>query len=89
MRLALDYARRLDAMLPAADDDLHDALDQIGELLGRLSCDGFHADLLTAMDDLETDYRVMDEAWLANDWWFKAQAIMARVPAPQAMRVAA
>jgi hypothetical protein len=47
---ALAFARRLDALLPTADDALSDLLSfDVGELLGGLSAQGFAADLETAM----------------------------------------
>lgn len=88
MRIALDYARSLDAMLPNADFAQHDALINVGELLGGLSCNGFHDDLMAVLDDVEGEDRLLNEAWLANDWWMRARAIMAAAEAP-ALLVAA
>ena len=60
---ALAYADQLQELLPRATDAEHDALMQVGALLGGLSCRGFVLDLNDALNAAE------EEARLDCPWW--------------------
>lgn len=84
--VALVRAAELDATLRAQpDDETHDALMQVGELCGGLSCEGFAADLRREIEQYEAEQVAACGAWVAygareaaaRSWLDECNSIMA------------